>query len=83
MLVQVLGTGCSKCKSTITMIEDVAKEKGVNIELAKVQELRDIARFGVMSTPGVVVDGKVVHAGGIPARAKVEEWLVNAAKDQP
>ena len=81
MQIQVLGTGCSKCISTVAMIESVAKEKGVVIELSKVQDLRRIASFGVMSTPGVVVDGKVVHAGGIPARTKVEEWLTAAGKN--
>ena len=43
--------------------------------LSKVEDLPEIMRYGVMSTPGVVVDGKVVHAGGIPARAKIAGWL--------
>lgn len=75
MDIKVLGSGCAKCRSTIALIEEVAREKGVAITLGKVQEPRDIAGFGVMSTPGVVVDGKVVHAGGVPGRAKVEQWL--------
>jgi small redox-active disulfide protein 2 len=75
MDIKVLGTGCANCKSTIALIEQVAKEKGVNITLSKVEALRDIMGYGVMSTPGVVVDGKVVHAGGIPRRDKIEQWL--------
>ena len=67
--------GDASWASTIALIEDVAREKGVAIQLSKVQEMRQIASFGIMSTPGVVIDGKVVHAGGIPARSKVEEWL--------
>ena len=47
----------------------------MNITLAKVEELRDIMGYGVMSTPGVVIDGKVVHAGGVPSREKIEHWL--------
>jgi hypothetical protein len=43
--------------------------------LGKVEEMRDIAGYGVMRTPGVVIDGKVVHAGGVPSRDKVEGWL--------
>lgn len=75
MEVKVLGTGCANCRTTIAIIEDVAKSKGVSVTVEKVQELRDIMSYGVMSTPGVVIDGKVVHAGGVPGRAKVEQWL--------
>lgn len=73
--IKVLGTGCANCKTTLKLIEEVAKEKGVAIQLEKVEELKDIMSYGVMSTPGVVVDGKVVHAGGIPDRAKIASWL--------
>jgi small redox-active disulfide protein 2 len=78
MDVKILGSGCAKCKSTAALIEQVARDKGVAITLGKVEEPRDIAGYGVMSTPGVVIDGKVVHAGGVPARAKVEQWLAAA-----
>lgn len=73
--VKVLGTGCANCRNTIALIETIAKEKGVEITLEKVDQIQDIMSYGVMSTPGVVVDGKVVHAGGIPARHKVESWF--------
>jgi small redox-active disulfide protein 2 len=75
MDIKVLGTGCANCKATISLIEKVANDKGVPVTLAKVEEIREIMGYGVMSTPGVVIDGKVVHAGGVPRRAKVEGWL--------
>lgn len=75
MDIKVLGTGCANCRNTIALIEQVAGEKGVPIALAKVEDLRAIAGYGVMSTPGVVIDGKVVHAGGVPGRSKVEQWF--------
>jgi small redox-active disulfide protein 2 len=75
MDIKVLGTGCASCKNTITLISDVAKAKGVSVNLTKVEELRDIMAYGVMSTPGVVINGKVVHAGGVPSRDKIERWL--------
>jgi len=75
MDIKVLGTGCANCRNTIALIEQVAQAKGVAVSLSKVEELRDIMSYGVMSTPGVVIDGKVVHAGGIPARDKIEQWL--------
>lgn len=79
MNVKVLGTGCSNCKNTIKLIEEVAREKGVAIEVVKVEEIQDIMRYGVMSTPGVVIEEQVVHAGGVPSRAKVEGWLQGPA----
>jgi small redox-active disulfide protein 2 len=75
MDIKVLGTGCANCRNTIALIEQIAKDKGVAVTLTKVEELRDIMGYGVMSTPGVVIDGKVVHAGGIPSRSKIEQWL--------
>lgn len=75
MDIKVLGMGCASCKSTISLIEQVAKAKGVPVTLQKVEEPRDIMGYGVMSTPGVVIDGKVVHAGGVPSRDKIEQWL--------
>ena len=75
MDIKVLGTGCANCKNTIALIEQVAKDKGVPVTLAKVEELREIMGYGVMSTPGVVIDGKLVYAGGIPSRDKIEQWL--------
>jgi small redox-active disulfide protein 2 len=73
--IKVLGTGCANCMTTVKLIEEVAAEKGVGIALSKVEDLPEIMKYGVMSTPGVVVDGKVVHAGGIPDRAKIAGWL--------
>ncbi len=75
MDIKVLGTGCANCKNTIALIEQVAKANGVAVTLEKVEELREIARYGVMRTPGVVIDGKVVHAGGVPSRDLVQSWL--------
>lgn len=73
--VKVLGSGCANCKTTHRLIEQVADELGVAVEIEKVEDMQQIFGFGVMSTPGVVVDGKVVHSGGIPDRAKIAGWL--------
>ncbi len=73
--IKVLGTGCANCEATLKRIETAAKENGVEINLEKVEELSEIMAYGVMSTPGVVIDDKVVHAGGIPDRATIDSWL--------
>lgn len=75
MKIKVLGTGCANCKRTIALIDEVAKSKGLSIELEKVENIKDIMAYNILSTPGVVVNDKVVHAGGIPARDKIEQWL--------
>jgi len=73
--VMVLGTGCAKCRNTVALVEAVAREKEVPIVIEKVEDLPSIMGYGVMSTPGVVIDGVVVHTGGVPARGKVESWF--------
>lgn len=73
--VKVLGTGCANCKRTLALIEEVARSQGVEIELEKVEEISDILGYGVMATPGVVIDGTVVHAGGVPDKKTVESWF--------
>jgi small redox-active disulfide protein 2 len=75
MDIKVLGTGCANCKNTVNLIEQVAQAKGVTVQLEKVEDIRAIMGYGVMSTPGVVINGKVVHAGGVPSRDKIEQWL--------
>jgi len=73
--IKVLGTGCPNCKATAKLIEEMAADKGVAITLEKVEDIAAIMGYDVMSTPGVVVDGKVVHAGGIPAKEAINGWL--------
>ncbi len=73
--IKVLGSGCRNCQTTYQLIQEAAKARGVEIELEKIEDMAAIFGFGVMSTPGVVIDGKVVHAGGVPDRKKIEGWL--------
>jgi len=78
--VKVLGTGCANCRATTQRIEQVAKEMGVAITVEKVEAIQDIMGYGILATPGVVVDGKVVHSGGVPAREKIASWLGSGAE---
>lgn len=77
--VKVLGVGCANCRSTVKLVETVAHDRGVDIQLEKVEEMQAIMSYGIMSTPGVVIDGQVVHAGGVPSRQKVEGWFATAS----
>lgn len=73
--VKVLGPGCARCQATADLVRDQATKLGVEILLEKISDYAAIAGFGIASTPGVVVDGKVVHAGGLPKAEDVARWL--------
>jgi len=73
--VKVLGSGCANCVNTLKLIDEVASAAGVAIETEKIEDMQQIVRWGVMRTPGVVIDGKVVHSGGVPPRDKVQTWF--------
>lgn len=75
MEIKVLGSGCSKCRTTIGMIERAAQQAGTAVEIVKVEEPDAIRAYGVHSTPAVVIDGQVVHSGGLPAHDKVLSWF--------
>jgi arsenite-transporting ATPase len=76
--VEVLGSGCSKCRATVGMIERAAHEAGVEVDIVKVEDRSAIERAGVRATPAVVIDGRIVHSGGLPSQAEVQGWLTPA-----
>jgi small redox-active disulfide protein 2 len=73
--IKVLGMGCSKCAKTVESIERIAKELGVDVQLEKIEDPQQIIAWGVMSTPAVVLNEVLVHAGSIPHRDAIEQWL--------
>jgi len=73
--IEVLGTGCRNCEVTYNVIREAARQAGVEVEVEKVTDIARIVAYGVMRTPGVAVDGKVVHTGGIPGPDRVRAWL--------
>ena len=75
MNIQILGSGCPKCKALAENTEAAAKELGVDYELEKVTEINEIMAFGVMMTPGLVVDGEVKVVGKVPSVPEIKEML--------
>ncbi|MCB1407179.1 MAG: thioredoxin family protein [Rhodobacteraceae bacterium] len=73
--VTVYGPGCKRCETTEAMVKEAALRLGIPVAVEKVTDARSIAMAGVMSTPGISVDGKLVHAGGLPDAAKLDGWL--------
>jgi small redox-active disulfide protein 2 len=76
MNIKILGTGCANCKTTQKLVEDVLAAQGLSAQVEKVEDIPSIMRYGVMSTPGIVINEKVVHAGGVPTRAQIEQWVM-------
>jgi small redox-active disulfide protein 2 len=74
---KVLGSGCAKCSKTAQAISAVAEELNIAATVEKVTDPQVIMAFGVMSTPAVVVDEKLVHSGSIPSRVDIEKWLAD------
>ena len=76
MDIKVLGSCCgSSSDNTIKLIEEVAKAKGTAVNVQKLTDVQDMASYGVMSMPGVVIDGRLVHVGSVPTRTAIEQWL--------
>jgi small redox-active disulfide protein 2 len=73
--IQILGTGCPKCKKLAENAEAAAKEIGIEYELEKLTKINDIMKFGVMITPAIAVDGKVKIAGKVPSVEQLKEML--------
>lgn len=73
--VKILGPGCKRCDALVKMVKDAADKAGIEIAVEKVTDYAEIAKAGVVSTPGLLIDGKLVHAGGLPKPDSVSAWL--------
>ncbi|MGE3726845.1 MAG: thioredoxin family protein [Candidatus Sericytochromatia bacterium] len=73
--IQVLGSGCAKCQRTAEMIATEIQALGLDAEVEKDTSMESLLKYQVLSTPAVVVDGQLVHSGGLPKLEKVREWL--------
>ena len=75
MEIKVLGPGCPKCDQTVAVVKETLEAAGVDAPVEKVTDILEIAGYGVMVTPAVVVNGEVKCVGKIPTRAEIKSWL--------
>jgi len=75
--IKVLGSGCKTCQMTADLLKAEADKLGIAVSVEKITDYAAIAGYGIAATPGVVIDGKVVHAGGLPKAADVDGWLAS------
>ncbi len=75
MKIEILGTGCAKCKKMEELVRDVVKEQNVEAQIVKVTQINEIMNYGVMFTPALVIDGEVKVAGKIPLKEEIIKWI--------
>ncbi len=78
LTIKVLGSGCANCKKLEAVAHQAVDQMGIQAEIIKVTEYPAIMAYNVMSTPGLVINEKVVSTGRIPSTAEVSTWLANA-----
>jgi small redox-active disulfide protein 2 len=80
--IQILGTGCPRCKALAANAEKAVKELGLNAEIEKVTGIQDILKFEILMPPGLVIDGRVRTAGRVPSADEIKELLATAKDSQ-
>ena len=75
MKIEILGTGCARCKTLAEHVEAAARKLGLTYEIVKITEIEKILGYGVMTTPSLVVDGKVVLSGKVPSESQLMAML--------
>lgn len=80
MKIKILGTGCPKCKKLYAETEKAIESSGVKADLEKVEKIEEIIKYGLISTPGLVIDEEVKSSGRIPQSSEIASWISSAAK---
>ncbi|MBN1406095.1 MAG: TM0996/MTH895 family glutaredoxin-like protein [Candidatus Omnitrophica bacterium] len=75
MKIEILGMGCIKCKRLYENAQAAVKELNAQAEIVKVEDIHKIMDYGIMTTPAIVIDGKVKAAGRIPASEEIKKWI--------
>ena len=75
MRIEILGSGCSKCKAAEEKVRKIVEELGAKVDIVKVEDLQEIINRGVMMTPAVFVDGEAKVVGRIPSSDEIKKWL--------
>jgi len=80
--IKVLGSGCANCLNLEKLCREIVTENGIEAEIEKVTDYKDIMSFGILSTPGLVVNDKVIHSGKLPTKTTLTHWLINAVAEE-
>jgi small redox-active disulfide protein 2 len=80
--IKILGSGCANCKRLEAVVQKVVAQKGMEAEIEKVTDYAEIMKYPILSTPGLVIDGKLMQAGRIPSETDIARWLEQASAQQ-
>lgn len=75
MIVKILGPGCSKCRTLEARVRDVVEKNNIQAEVQKVEDINEMMSYGIMMTPGLVVDEQVKSFGNVPKEEQILKWL--------
>lgn len=76
MEIKILGTGCPKCKTLEALTRKVVKENGIDANITKVEDIMEIMKYNIMTTPALVIDEKVVVKGRIPSADEIKQFII-------
>jgi small redox-active disulfide protein 2 len=76
--IKILGSGCTNCKNLEKLCNEVVAENNINAEIEKVTDYKEIMKYGIMSTPGLVLNGKVILSGKLPTKSTLSHWLTDS-----
>ncbi len=76
MDIKILGPGCPKCKTLDKLTREVVEKNGIDATITKVEDIMEIMKYGIMSPPALVVDGKIVVKGRVPSAQEIKQFLV-------
>ena len=78
LIIAVLGAGCTRCNQLEADVRDILSEMKITADLRHITDLKEIARYGVMGAPALVVNNKVVSVGEVPPKSKIRQWIIDA-----
>jgi len=77
MIIKVLGTGCTKCEHVTKLVKEIIEENSLDATIEKVENMKDIMGYGIMATPGIVIDEEVVSSGTVPSKKKLQKMIMS------
>ncbi|RAL68812.1 redox-active disulfide protein 2 [Dehalococcoides mccartyi] len=78
MEIKVLGPGCAKCQQLEKTVKEVVKELGIDVKVEDIKDIKQIMQYPILSTPGLVIDEKLVVSGRVPSKAEVTTFITTA-----
>lgn len=79
--IKVLGPGCANCINLEKLCKEVVAENAVDANIEKITDFKDIMAHGIMSTPGLIINGKIVLSGKLPIKSTLTHWVMNALSE--